>query len=233
MSTESRRAGRQSTIAPPLGATWDGAGVNFALYSDGATAVELCLFDHPTDGIASAKVPLNSRTDAVWHGYIVGLAPGQLYGYRVHGPYAPHDGHRFNPAKLLLDPYAKAISGPVVWHESLCGYAFGGSSQDERPDLRDNAAFTPKGLVIDPAFDWENDRPPRTPWNRTVIYECHVKGLPIRHPDVPHRLRGTYLGLACGPMLDHLTRLGVTAVELLPVHQAVTERRLAKLGLTN
>ena len=224
---------RQSTIANPLGATWDGAGVHFALYSANATAVELCLFDNPTDGIASAQFPLISGTDGVWHGFFDGIAPGQLYGYRVQGPYAPHDGLRFNPAKLLLDPYAKAISGPVVWNDSLCGYACGESSQDERPDLRDNAAFMPKSLVIDPAFDWEDDRHPRRPWNRTVIYECHVKGLTIRHPDIPHRLRGTYLGLASAPILDHLTRLGVTAVELLPVHQAVTERRLAKLGITN
>src|SRR3990172_5066032 len=126
---------RQSTIVPPLGATWDGAGVNFSLYSDSATTVELCLFDNSTDGIASAIVPLNSRTDGVWHCYIDGLAPGQLYGYHVYGPYAPHEGHRFNPAKLLLDPYAKAISGPVVWHDSLCGYARGESSPDELPDL--------------------------------------------------------------------------------------------------
>jgi len=224
---------RESTIANPLGATWDGAGVNFALYSANATAVELCLFDYPTDGNASTTVPLNPHTDGLWHGYVAGLAPGQLYGYRVHGPYAPRDGHRFNPAKLLLDPYAKAISGPVVWSDSLCGYAHGESHEEERPDSRDNAAFMPKGLVIDPAFDWEDDRPPRTPWNRTVIYECHVKGLTIRHPHVLHRLRGTYLGLASGPVLDHLVRLGVTAVELMPVHQSVTERRLANLGLTN
>ena len=224
---------RQSAIGNPLGATWDGAGVHFALYSENATVVELCLFDNPTDGVASAQFPLISGTDGVWHGFFDGLAHGQFYGYRVQGPYAPHDGHRFNPAKLLLDPYAKAISGPVVWHDSLCGYACGESSQDERPDSRDNAVFMPKSLVIDPAFDWEDDRPPRTSWNRTVIYECHVKGLTIRHPDVPHRLRGTYLGLASGPILDHLTRLGVTAVELLPVHQAVTERRLVELGLTN
>jgi len=231
---------RQSTlvlspegIGHPLGATWEGSGVRFALYSEKATTVELCLFQNPADGVASAQFPLISGSDGVWYGFIDGLAPGQLYGFRVHGPYAPHDGHRFNPAKLLLDPYAKAISGPVVWHESLCGYAFGESSQDERPDLRDNAAFMPKGLVIDPTFDWEDDRHPRTPWNRTVIYECHVKGLTIRHPDVPHRLRGTYLGLASGPILDHLTKLGVTAVELLPVHHAVTERALANLGLTN
>ncbi len=224
---------RQSTIGNSLGATWDGAGVHFALYSENATAVELCLFDNSSDGIASAKIPLNSQSDGVWHCYIDGLMPGQLYGYRVHGPYAPHDGHRCNPTKLLLDPYAKAISGPVVWNDSLCGYAHGERSQDERPDLRDNAEFMPKGLVINPAFDWEDDLPPRTPWNRTVIYECHVKGLTIRHPDVPPRLRGTYLGLASGPILDHLTKLGVTAVELLPVHQAVTERSLSQLGLTN
>jgi isoamylase len=220
-------------IENPLGATWDGMGVNFAVASENATAVEVCLFDGPTDGVASATVPLTLRTNGVWHGYVPRIRPGQLYGYRVHGPYAPHEGQRFNPAKLLLDPYARAISGPIIWNDALHGSARGDSFEDQRPDSRDSAAFVPKCVVLDPTFDWRDDRPPRIPWDRTVVYECHVKGLTIRHPDVPHHLRGTYLGLASGPVVDHLLQLGVTAVELLPVHHAATEGRLAEQGLTN
>jgi len=250
MSIESRRAARplktpggsgirstienrKSKIESPLGATWDGMGVNFAISSENATAVEVCLFDGPTDGAASATMPLTSRTNGVWHGYLPRIQPGQLYGYRVHGPYAPHEGRRFNPAKLLLDPYARAISGPIIWNDALHGYARGDSLEDQTPDSRDSAAFVPKCVVLDPTFDWKDDRPPRIPWDRTVIYECHVKGLTIRHPDVPRHLRGTYLGLASEPVVDHLLRLGVTAVELLPVHHAATEGRLAEKGLTN
>ena len=190
---------RQSAIGNPLGATWVGAGVNYAIFSENAAAVELCLFDNPTDGVPSATIPLAPQTDGVWHGHVAQARPGQLYGYRVHGPYAPHNGHRFNPAKLLLDPYAAAITGPIGWDDALSAYARGQSHEDERPDLRDSAAFMPKCVVVDPTFDWEDGRPPRIPWDETVIYECHVKGLTIRHPDVSHHLRGTYLGLASEP----------------------------------
>ncbi len=216
-----------------LGAHWDGEGTNFALFSEHATAVELCLFDGPHDRIESAKVPFRHRTDQIWHAYLPDVRPGQLYGYRVHGPYAPEEGHRFNPAKLLLDPYARAITGAIRWSDALSGYVIGHPDQDLVPDHRDNAAGMPRCVVVEPAFSWGDDKPPRTPWNRTVIYECHVKGMTKLHPEVPERLRGTYLGLATDPILDHLTSLGVTAVELLPIHHVVSERFLVERGLTN
>ncbi|MEJ7810927.1 MAG: glycogen debranching protein GlgX [Gemmatimonadaceae bacterium] len=217
----------------PLGTTWDGEGVNFALFSENATGVDLCLFDAPDDPAESARIPLRERTDQVWHCYLPDARPGQLYGYRVHGPYDPARGSRFNPANLLMDPYAKAISGSFKWSEALFAFRPGGPRADLEPSRADNAGGVPKSVVIDPAFTWGHDRPPRIPWNRTVIYECHVKGMTIRHPDVPAKLRGTYLGLASDPMLDHFLGLGVTAVELLPVHQAVIDRHLAERGLTN
>jgi isoamylase len=219
----------------PLGAAWDGAGTNFALASAHATAVDLCLFTAPADSRASAQLELRRGDGGVWHAYLPGVRPGQLYGYRVHGPYAPEQGHRFNPAKLLLDPYARAVSGPVHWERPP------GPAQvtdtDPRiqpaPDPRDTAGMMPKSIVVDPAFEWNGDRAPRTPWERTLIYECHVKGMTMLHPDVPEELRGTYLGLATEPIIDHLQRLGITAVELLPIHHSVTEPRLAALGLVN
>ena len=217
----------------PLGATWDGEGVNFALFSENATGVELCLFDRSGDERESARIPLRERTDLVWHAYLPDIRPGQLYGYRVHGPYAPEEGHRFNPAKLLIDPYAKAISGPVRWDDSLYGYVAADPARDLSFDTRNDARLVPKCVVIDSAFTWGNDRPPRVPWNRTVIYECHVRGMTIRHPEVPEGLRGTYLGMASDPILDHLLALGVTAVELMPIHHSVAERRLVERSLTN
>ncbi|HEY7530578.1 MAG TPA: glycogen debranching protein GlgX [Gemmatimonadota bacterium] len=216
----------------PLGATWDGEGVNFALFSENAAGVELCLFDAP-DGSETERIPLRERTNMVWHVYLPDVRPGQLYGWRVHGPYEPERGHRFNPAKLLLDPYAKAISGEVRWDDALFAYRIGDPAQDLAIDERDSAPFLPRSVVIDSAFTWGDDRHPRTPWNRTVIYECHVRGMTIRHPSVPEPLRGTYLGLASEPVIEHLQRLGVTAVELLPVHQSVPERELVERGLTN
>ena len=170
----------------PLGATWDGAGVNFALFSAHASGVDLCLFDTPESPHERLRLPLTECTDEVWHGYVPQLQPGQCYGYRVYGPYAPHDGHRFNPAKLLLDPYAKAIAGRTRGHEVLFGYPVGGGPDaDLRRDRRNSAPYLPKCVVIDPAFAWEQDRPPRTPWPHTLIYELHVKGLTARHPDGP------------------------------------------------
>ncbi|MGH2770284.1 MAG: glycogen debranching protein GlgX [Actinomycetota bacterium] len=216
-----------------LGATWDGEGVNFALFSEHATAVELCLFDRPTGVEESDRVQLLQGVDHIWHVYLPDSRPGQLYGYRVHGPFAPRWGHRFNPAKLLIDPYAKTLSGPVTLDESMFGYL----SDDRLGDLSynpaDSAGRMAKCTVVDDGFDWGDDRPPRTPWDRTIIYECHVKGMTIRHPQVPEGLRGTYLGMATGPIIDHLLRLGITAVELLPIHQSVTEWRVQRLGLTN
>jgi glycogen operon protein len=217
----------------PLGATWDGEGVNFALFSENATDVDLCLFDDATVPEPRATIPLRERHDQVWHAYLPDVRPGQLYGYRVHGPYKPAEGLRFNPAKLLIDPYAKAISGTIQWSDALFAYEVGGRREDLTPTHDNSAAGIPKSVVIDNAFTWGDDRPPRTPWNRTVIYECHVKGMTIQHPDVDERLRGTYLGLASEPMIDHFRSLGVTAVELLPVHHFAVDRHLAERGLTN
>jgi isoamylase len=214
----------------PLGPTWDGEGVNFALFSEHATAVELCLFDHADDPREAVRVPVADRDGHVWHCYLPDVRPGQLYGWRVQGPWAPRDGHRFNPAKLLLDPYARAIVGRPRWSDALWDYA---DRELRAPNHADSAPGMPRCMVIEPAFSWGDDRPPAVPWNRTVIYECHVKGLTKLHPDVPPALRGTYLGLAQDPVVDHLLGLGVTAVELLPVHTAVTPRRLERLGLTN
>ena len=214
----------------PLGATWDGSGVNFAIFSEHAEAVDLCLFD--VDG-TEQRVRLTEQTNLVWHCYLPDVRPGQRYGYRVHGPYAPQDGHRFNPAKLLIDPYAKRIDGAITWDDSLFGYQIGSEAEDLEPDDRDSAAFVPKSVVVNPAFVWGGDLPPGTPFDRTVIYEVHVKGFTKLHPDVPEELRGTYAGLASGPAIDYLTGLGVTAVELLPVHQYVNDRHLVERGLNN
>jgi isoamylase len=216
-----------------LGAHWDGEGTNFALCSEHATAVELCLFDGPDDAREALRVPLKERTGNVWHAYLPDLRPGQLYGYRVHGPWAPAQGHRFNPAKLLLDPYAHAISGTIRWSDALSGHVIGHPEQDLVPDPRDSAGGLPKCVVVEPAFTWADDRPPRTPWADSVLYECHVKGMTMRHPEVPGPLRGTYLGLASDAILRHLKSLGVTAVELLPVCHFVTERQLAERGMVN
>jgi len=216
-----------------LGAHWDGEGTNFALCSEHATAVELCLFDGPDDAREALRVPFKERTGSVWHAYLPDLMPGHLYGYRVHGPWAPARGHRFNPAKLLLDPYARAISGTIRWSDALSGHVVGHPEQDLVPDPRDSAGGLPKCVVVEPAFTWGDDRPPRTPWADTVLYECHVKGMTMRHPEVPGPLRGTYLGLASEPILRHLRSLGVTAVDLLPVCHFVTERLLGDRGMVN
>jgi isoamylase len=217
----------------PLGATWDGAGVNFALFSEHATAVELCLFDGPNCDQEVARIPLTEQTDQVWHVYLPEVRPGQCYGYRVYGPYEPAAGHRFNPAKLLLDPYAKAIAGTIRWSDELFGYEIGHPDDDLSRDDRDSAPFLPKCLVIDPAFSWGNDMPPRIPWHNTLIYELHVKGFTARRPRVPPELRGTYAGLACPAVIGYLQSLGITAVELMPVHQFVADRHLVERGLTN
>jgi isoamylase len=217
----------------PLGATWDGEGVNFAIFSEHATSVELCLFDTPEAAEPSAQVSMAAATDRVWHAYLPDVRPGALYGYRIDGPYKPEEGHRFNPAKLLIDPYAKAVSGTIRWSDELFGYTIGDPAVDLSQDQRDSAGAMPKCVVADPAFTWGDDRAPDTPWNRTVIYECHVRGMTMRHPGVPEDLRGTYLGLASDPIIDHLVGLGVTAVELMPTHQFVADRHLVDQGLTN
>jgi len=217
----------------PLGATWDGEGVNFALFSEHATAVELCLFDGPEAVKESHRIRLDERTDQVWHAYIPGLWPGQHYGYRVHGPYAPHEGHRFNHHKLLIDPYAKSIAGTIEWSDAMFGYRIGDPKSDLSFDTRDNAANVPKCVVVDQAFTWGGDQHPKTPWDRTVIYEAHVKGLTAQHPDVPDHMRGTYSALTTPAVIDHLLELGVTAIELMPVHHFVRDKHLADRGLTN
>jgi glycogen operon protein len=217
----------------PLGATWDGEGVNFALFSERATGVDLCLFDGTEDGEAAETIALRERTDFVWHAYLPDARPEQLYGFRVHGPFEPERGHRFNPHKLLIDPYAKAISGTIRWSDALYGYPIGDPEGDLAMDTRDSAAGMPRCVVVDASFTWGDDRHPRVPWNRTVIYEAHVRGLTKLHPGIPEEIRGTYLALAQDPIVDHLHALGVTAVELLPVHQFVADRRLVDAGLTN
>ncbi len=214
----------------PLGATWDGIGVNFALFSEHASGVELCLFDSPYAGRETHRIPLRERTEQVWHGYLPDVRPGQLYGYRVHGPYDPRAGHRFNAAKLLFDPYAKAVGRNVRWHESMFGFPIG--SPDARDD-RDNAAYAALAAVADSSFTWADDRPLRRPWHETIIYELHVRGFTKTHPNVPDDLRGTYLGLASEASIDHLLDLGVTAVELLPVHHHLDDWHLVKQGLSN
>jgi glycogen operon protein len=217
----------------PLGATWDGAGVNFALFSEHATKVELCLFDDTRDAKPAHTIALHEHTDMVWHGYFPDVEPGQLYGYRLHGPYDPKKGHRFNHNKIVLDPYTKAIGRDLKWDDSLFGYKVGPGSDDLSLDERDSAAFAPLGSVIDTAFTWGDDRRPRTPWHKTLIYEAHVKGITMLHPEVPEERRGTYAGLASEGVIDHLRTLGVTAIELLPVHYHLDDRHLVERGAVN
>jgi len=216
----------------PLGATWDGEGVNFALFSERAEKVELCLFD-PSGRRETYRIFMPEYTDQVWHCYLPEARPGFVYGYRVYGPYDPAKGLRFNRNKLLLDPYARQIQNGMKWHDSLFGYKIGHRNEDLSFDRRDSAPGMLKGTVIDPAFTWGADTPPRTPWHRTVIYETHVKGFTIQHPNVPPPLRGTYAGLATAPVIDYLKQLGVTAVELMPVHTFVDDRQLVERGLRN
>jgi glycogen operon protein len=217
----------------PLGATWDGEGVNFALFSRHATAVELCIFERLDDAVPVSSVTMPPATDWVWRCYLPDIRPGTLYGYRVDGPWDPEQGHRFNRAKLLIDPYAKAVSGPIRWSDEIFGHSRAEPDNDLVLDPRDSAGGMPKSVVVDQAFTWSDDRAPRTPWNRTVIYECHVRGMTMTHPGVPEHLRGTFLGLASDAVVDHLLGLGVTAVELMPVHQFVADRHLVEQGLTN
>ena len=216
----------------PLGATWDGEGVNFALFSEHAEKVELCLFD--SSGRRELHcITLKEQTDQVWHCYLPEARPGLLYGYRVHGPYDPSHGHRFNHHKLLLDPYAKQIKNDLKWSDSHFGYRIGHAKEDLSFDRRDSAPGMLKGIVIDPAFSWGADQPPRIPWHQSVIYEVHVKGFTKLHPEVPPALRGTYAGLATAPVINYLKRLGITAVELMPVHSFVDDRVLIEKRLRN
>ena len=216
----------------PRGATWDGIGVNFALHSAHADKVELLLFDNPDDTAPSATFELPEQTGPMWHGYVVNLRPGQLYGYRVYGPYDPANGHRFNPNKVLLDPYAKAIGRPLRWDDSLFGYDVNDKEQrDLSYSTTDSAPYAPLGAVVEETFAWGNDQTPHISWEDTIIYEAHVKGMTQKHPEVPDALQGTYLGMACEPVIEHLKNLGVTTVQLLPVHAKLHRRELLQKGL--
>lgn len=225
--------GRLAAGSPyPLGATWDGRGTNFALFSANATKVELCLFDK--EGRRETKrIALPERTEDIWHGYLPNVTPGQLYGYRVHGPYEPDAGHRFNPHKLLVDPYSKQLGGHFAWTDAHLAYRAGHKSEDYAFDRRDNARHMYKSVVVDPAHTWERTGGPRTPWEDMIIYEAHVKGLTRARNDVPEELRGTYRGLADPTVIKHLRRLGVTAIELLPIHLFLDDRQLVDRNLHN
>lgn len=216
----------------PLGATWDGSGTNFALFSANARKVEVCFYD-AGGRRETHRVALPEHTHDVWHGYLPDVRPGQTYGYRVHGPYEPDAGHRFNPNKLLIDPYARAIRGELRWHDSMFGYRLGSPREDLSFDRRDSGPSMPKCVVVDEAFTWGDHRSPRVHWSQTIIYEAHVKGLTAMHPDVPETLRGTFAGLADPRVIDHLHRLGVTAIELMPVHYFPDDRQLVERGLRN
>jgi len=217
----------------PLGATWMGNGVNFALFSEAATSVDLCLFDNIDARQENVRIPVTEHTDQVWHVFLPDVRPGQLYGFRVSGPYEPDRGLRFNSAKLLLDPYAKAIAGQVNWGDEMFGYVVGGKGEDLTQDFRDDAWGVPKSVVIDSAFDWQGDRKLGIPLHSSVIYEVHVKGFSKLWPEIPEELRGTYAGLGSAAAIDYLTKLGVTAVELLPMHEHIDDKILVDRGLKN
>jgi glycogen operon protein len=216
----------------PCGATWNGEGVNFTLFSEHAEKVELCIFD-PDDGRELQRIELKEQTDLIWHAYLPEARPGMLYGYRVYGPYQPEHGHRFNPNKLLIDPYTRSLAGGLRWSDAHYGFKLGSKREDLSFDRRDSAPGMPKCVVVDPAFTWGDDRGPRVSWADMVIYELHVRGFTMRHPEVPPELRGTYAGLATAPVIEYLKRLGVTTVELMPVHAFVDDRRLVEKGLRN
>jgi isoamylase len=217
----------------PLGATWDGNGVNFALYTENATGVDLCLFDEPLGKNETQCIKVKEVTHQVWHVYIPGLKPGQLYGYRVYGPYEPENGHRFNPNKVLIDPYAKAIAGRIDWNDSLFGYEMGSREEDTSFSELDSAPHIPKAVVIDDRFSWEGDRQLKIPYFKTVIYEAHVKGFTQMHPGIPEKMRGTYAAIAHPVSIKYLKDLGITAIELMPVHHFISDKILKDKGLTN
>ena len=217
----------------PLGATWDGEGVNFALYAENATGVDLCLFDNENAATESERIRISEVSHHAWHIYLPGVKPGQLYGYRVYGPYEPENGHRFNPNKLLIDPYAKAIAGTIAWNDALFGYEVGHPDADLSFSDVDSAPFVPKSVVIDPHFDWGDDRRLNIPYHQSIIYQAHVKGLTILHPQIPESIRGTYAAIAHPVTISYLKELGITAIELMPIHYFITDRHLEEKGLTN
>ncbi len=217
----------------PLGATYNGEGVNFSIYAENAEGVELCLFNKTDDPTESVKIRFKERTHQVWHAFIPGIQPGQLYGYRVHGPFDPAAGHRFNAHKLLIDPYAKAIAGTLEWDDSLFGYEVGHEQEDLSFSKLDSAPYIPKSVVVDESFDWEGAKSPKIPMHKSIIYETHVKGFTQMHPDIPEEIRGTYLAMAHPVTIEYLKNLGVTAIELMPIHHFITDRHLKDQGLTN
>jgi len=217
----------------PLGATWDGEGVNFALFSENASAVDLCLFDKNTATAKETRIRVKEMDNHIWHVYLPDIKPGQLYGYRVYGDYEPWNGHRFNPNKLLIDPYAKAISGTINWSNALFGYEIGHPEEDLSFNDEDSAPFIPKSVVIDPSFDWENDKLPKIPYHQTIIYEAHVKGFTKLHPEIPEEIRGTYAAIGHPATIKYLKELGITAIELMPVHHFVNDKILQDKGLNN
>lgn len=217
----------------PLGPTWDGNGVNFAIYSQHATSVQVCLFENIDATTASSVIDVTQRSGHIWHVYVQGIRPGQLYGYRIDGPYEPHNGHRFNHNKLLIDPNTKAIAGTIDWHDSLFGYELNNEEADLSFSKTDSAPYIPKCVVVNQAFDWENDKPLNIPFHKSIIYETHVKGFTFTHPDIPEDIRGTYAGLAHPVVIRYLKDLGITAIELMPVHHFVTDRYLKEKNLTN
>ncbi|MFL6569308.1 MAG: glycogen debranching protein GlgX [Chthoniobacterales bacterium] len=217
----------------PLGATWLGNGVNFAIFSEHATSVDLCLFDRVDSAQENIRIPMTEHTDQVWHIFLPDVKPGQLYGYRVYGPYDPERGMRFNSSKILLDPYAKAIAGNINWSDEMFGYVVGNPQEDLMRDFRDDAWGMPKSVVIDNSFNWDGDKHPRTPLNTSIIYEMHVKGFSQLHPEVPEEIRGSYAGVGSAAAIDYFKKLGITAVELLPVQAFVQDKILADKGLSN
>lgn len=217
----------------PLGATWDGEGVNFAIFAENASGIDLCLFEKADSPQEFAKIKINEVSHHVWHAYLPGIKPGQHYGYRAHGPYDPLNGLRYNPNKLLIDPYAKAIASPVNWNDSLFGYVIGHEEQDLSFSEVDSAPNAPKSVVIDPSFDWGDDEPPKIPYHKTIIYETHVKGFTKLHPGIPGEIRGTYAALAHPVTINYLKELGITAIELMPVHHFIIDKTLQDSGLNN
>jgi glycogen operon protein len=215
----------------PLGATWDGEGVNFAIFSENATAIDLCLFDSKTG--KEKRIRIRVRDNHIWHIYVPKLKPGQLYAYRAYGPYEPQNGHRFNPNKLLIDPYAKALSGRVEWNNAIFGYEIGSADEDLSYSESDSASYIPKSVVVDTSFNWEGDKAPKIPYHQSIIYEAHVKGLTQLHPDIPQEIRGTYSAIAHPVIIQYLKNLGITAIELMPVHHFVNDGFLRAKNLTN
>src|ERR1700712_3194525 len=216
----------------PLGAHWDGSGVNFAIFAPNAYSVNLCLFDEAIGSVEKERISLIEKSHQIFHGYVPAFSPGQLYGYRVNGPYDPENGQRFNANKLLIDPYAKAIASTVEWNDAMFGYDLS-TGDDRQMSETDSAPYAPKSVVIDSRFDWQDDKRPFIPYHKTIIYEAHVKGFTQQHPGIPENIRGTYQAIAHPVIIEYLKSLGITAIEFMPVHHFISDRHLIEKGLTN